>query len=217
MALAPLDPDKLTALQERTRALPRPWVSEIVLQTNQYDAMRQWYGAVLGGEWFVENTPDPTTVVENQHGDGGKQVHAKDVRACFMRLPTVEPYSQILALFELTWLTPKPTTDPGINHMQLKHVDLDALVTRVELLREAGIDPHRSANHGPMTSFYFRDPDENIIELCIDNFKSMAEMTKIIQSPAFRANPSGIDFDRDAFITRFRSGEPEAALLALQD
>lgn len=215
MASAAIDRSKLAALKERTRALPSAWVSEIVLQTNQYELMQRWYEAVLGGDWFVEKTPDPNVVVENHHGDGGKQVHAKDVRFCFMRLPTVEPYSQILGLFELTWLTGAPTTDPGINHLQFKHLDLGALITRVELLREAGIDPHRSSNHGPITSFYFRDPDENILELCIDNFKTPDEMMEIIRSPAYRANPSGIDFERDAFIARFRSGEPEAELLAL--
>lgn len=207
---------RLQALRDKTRSLPRPWVSEIVLQTNQYDLMRLWYEAVLGGEWFVENAPDPSVKVENHHGDGGKQVHAKDVRSCFMRLPTVEPYGQILALFELTWLSHAPAKDPGINHLQFKHADLNTLITRVELLRDAGLDPHRSANHGPMTSFYFRDPDENILELCVDNFKTPAEMLQIIRSPAFRANPSGIDFDRDDFIRRYRSGEKEADLLKLR-
>lgn len=207
--------EALSALREQTKDLPLPFVSEIVLQTNQFDQMKRWYGAVLGGEWFLENTPDPSVVVENHHGDGGKQVHAKDVRACFMRLPTVEPYSQVLALFELKWLTTKPGTDPGINHMQLKHSDLATLLRRIALLRDADVRPHRSANHGPMTSFYFRDPDENIIELCVDNFKSRDELMAIIQSPAFRTNPSGIDFDPDDFLARFNSGVPEEELLKL--
>lgn len=207
--------EALTKLKAQTSQLALPWVSEIVLQTNQFDLMKAWYEGVLGGHWFVENTPDPEVAVENHHGDGGKQVHAKDVRACFMRLPTVDPYGQVIALFELDWLAKAPGNDPGINHMQLKHHNLDALITRLEHLRDAGIDPHRSANHGPMTSFYYRDPDENIIELCIDNFKTQAEMMEIISSPTFRANPSGIDFDRDGFIQRYRSGVPERELLKL--
>lgn len=211
----PIDAEVLRELKKKMAALPTPWVAEIVLQTNQYDQMKLWYEGVLGADWFVENKPDPNVVVANHHGDGGKQVHAKDVRACFMRLPTVFPYGMILALFELTALRLTPSVDPGLNHMQLKHPDLETLIRRVEFLRDAGIDPHRSANHGPMTSFYFRDPDENIIELCIDNFDTPADMNAFIQSDRFKANPSGIDIDRDDFIARYRAGTPKAELLAI--
>jgi catechol-2,3-dioxygenase len=205
----------MAALKAATATLPTPWVSEIVLQTNQFDAMKLWYSSVLGADWFMENVPDPSTKVANHHGDGGKQVHAKDVRACFMRLPTVQPYGQVLALFEITRLTAGPDTDPGLNHLQLKHPDLETLACRVEMMREAGIDPHRSANHGPITSFYFRDPDENILELCIDNFSTAAEFNAFVASDKFKANPSGIDIDRDEFLARFRAGTPLAELLAI--
>ncbi|WP_334186271.1 VOC family protein [Novosphingobium sp.] len=207
--------EKLKTLKLGTAALPNPWVSEIVLQTNQYDWMKLWYEAVLGSDWFLENKPDTSVTVANHHGDGGKQVHAKDVRSCFMRLVTTYPYSVVFALFEITTLRTAPTDDPGLNHMQLKHPDLETLIRRIELLRDADIHPHRSANHGPMTSFYFRDPDENIIELCIDNFESPADMAAFIQSDAFKANPSGIDIERDEFIARFRAGVAREELLAI--
>jgi hypothetical protein len=99
--------------------------------------------------------------------------------------------------------------------MQLRHAELDVLVTRLELLRDAGIHPHRSANHGPMTSVYFRDPDENIVELCIDNFDTPEAMNTFIQSAKFKSNPSGIDIDRNEFISRHRSGMPKDRLLAI--
>lgn len=209
------DAETLTELKHKTAALKNPWVSEIVLQTNQYDAMKLWYSGVFGLDWPIENTPNSATSIANQHGDGGKQVHAADVRSCFTRFATVPPFSTTFALFELTWLDSAPKTDPGLNHMQLKHPDIETLIQRVELMRDAGIHSHRSANHGPITSFYFRDPDENIVELCIDNFSSPQEMAAFIQSDAFRANPSGIDLDRDEFIARYRAGTPLPELLAI--
>ena len=206
--------EPLRALKRQTAALPTPWVSEIVLQTNQFIAMKEWYPAVLGIDWFLENNPIPTADEHSQATDG-KQARASNVRSCFMRLPTVPPFGCILALFEITSLGNVPTSDPGLNHMQLKQRDLATLVRRVELMREAGLDPHRSANHGPMTSFYYKDPDQNIIELCIDNFDTPEEMNSFIQSEKFRANPSGLEIDRDDFVRRYRDGEPAETLLAI--
>lgn len=205
----------LAELKARTQKIAPTWISEIVLQTNQFDLMKLWYEAALGSDWAFENKPDPNVAVENHHGDGGKQVHAKDVRAVFMRMASSPAHAMTFAIFELTHLAHTPDKDPGLNHMQFKHGDLAALVQRIEALRDAGIHPHRSANHGPITSFYFRDPDENIVEFCLDNFATPAEMIAFTRSEAFRKNPSGIDLDRDEFLARFHSGVPKEELLAI--
>jgi len=215
MSSEPNEQEALRALKARSSSIARPWVSEIVLQTSQFDRMKLWYEAVMGAKWSLETTPDPSVTVANHHGDGGKQVHAKDVRACFMRPASPHPYGVTFAIFELTFLRSAPDKDPGLNHMQLKHPDLEALVQRVEALRDAGIHPHRSANHGPITSFYFRDPDENIVELCLDNFDTPSEMAAFTRSEAFRQNPSGIDLDRDEFLARYHAGTPKSELLAI--
>ncbi len=205
---------RLETLRLRSKTLANPWVSEIVLQTNQYELMKLWYEAILGRDFFHETRRDPVAVPKPR-ARGDKQVFAKDVRACFMRLPTVEPYGMVLALFELNDIDVHPSKDPGLNHMQFKHCNIEALITRIEFMRDAGIDPHRSANHGPGTSFYFRDPDSNILELCIDNFDNPEDLDAFIKSETFRNNPSGLDIDRDAFIARYRSGIPVRELLAV--
>ncbi len=208
------DENRLRELKAETAKLATPWVSEIVLQTNQYVSMKLWYEATLGRDFFYETRRGPVAEPKPRK-PGDKQVFAKDVRACFMRLPSVEPYGIILALFELHGLRTEPGEDPGLNHMQLKHADVEALVRRIEALRDAGLHPHRSANHGPGTSFYFRDPDANILEFCIDNFATPAELDEFVRSETFRKNPSGIDLDRDDFIRRFRAGVPVKQLLAI--
>lgn len=203
----------LATLKSETKQMAAPWVSEIVLQTSQYMRLRDWYSAVLGLEFFFENTPDPKVEIEGRHGDGGKQVHASDVRMGFMRIPISGAYSLVLGIFEIPTVSGTAGNEPGLNHMQLKHGDLDQLIRRVELMRDAGMHPHRCANHGPMTSFYFRDPDENIIELCIDNFDTPEDMQAFIASEKFQSNPSGIDFQRDDFLARYHAGTPKRELL----
>ncbi|MBD3759592.1 VOC family protein [Rhizorhabdus sp.] len=207
------DAAALQALRDLKAAsgdIPVPIVSEIVLQTNQYELMKAWYEGVFAANWIAETSPKGPPQGDRT-GVGGKQVFATDVRASFMRLPQ----SVTFAIFELTHLKTSPDKDPGINHMQVKYPDMETLIRRLEVLRDYGVHPHRSSNHGPATSFYFRDPDENIVELCVYNFESPAEMAAFAASPQFKANPSGVALDRDDFISRYRSGEPLESLLAM--
>lgn len=215
MTIDPTQSETLRRLKAVSAEIGSPWISEVVLQTNQYELMKLWYEAILGGDWIVENIPDPNREKPQREGAEGKQVFASDVRACFMRLPVPHPYTMTFALFEIPHLKLAPDADPGLNHMQLKHGDLDALIRRIEALRDHGLHPHRAANHGATTSFYFRDPDQNIVELCIDNFDTPAEMIAFTKSEAFLRNPSGIDLNRDEFLARYHAGTPKAELLAI--
>lgn len=211
-------PRDLAALAATTARLPSLRIAEIVLQTGQFQRLKDWYRAVLGRPWSVENEPRPATAIAGQHGDGGKQVHASRVRSCFMILDkeaAATPYGQLFALFEIGGLASEPGKDPGLNHMQFKHAGMPELIERVELLREAGLVPHRSANHGPITSFYYRDPDQNVVELCCNNFATFEEWIAYFDSDGFKANPSGIDLDFSEFLARYRSGAPLEALVRI--
>jgi catechol 2,3-dioxygenase-like lactoylglutathione lyase family enzyme len=201
--------ESLAGLAARTAELPSLRIAEIVLQTGRFDELKNWYRAVLGRPWSVENEPAQTATIALEHGDGGKQVHASRVRSCFMIMDlesAAEPYGQLFALFQLPGIGSEPTHDPGLNHMQFKHCGLDALMARVELLLDAGLRPHRSANHGPITSFYYRDPDKNVVELCCNNFPSFAEWIAYFASPEFKRNPSGEDMHFEDFLMRYRQG-----------
>lgn len=147
-----ISPD-FVALAAQTAKLPSLRIAEIVLQTARFDEMKKWYVAVLGRIWSIENEPGKPTNITGEHGDGGKQVHASRVRSCFMVMDKeaeAKPYGQLFALFAIPGIGTAPTKDPGLNHMQFKHESMDALIGRVELLRDAGVVPHRSANHGPI-------------------------------------------------------------------
>jgi catechol-2,3-dioxygenase len=198
----------LDELRAATAALPGPWISEVVLQTGSYDVMKPWYGAVLSFENLPQRPAQPPA-------EGEKQVRAADVRACFMRLAPAFPHGGTLAIFEVPGTRAAPTRDPGLNHMQFKNPDLDTLMKRIELLRDAGIHPQRSANHGPVLSFYFKDPDRNVVEFCINNFATAEEMMAFTRSERFQKNPSGLELDRDEFLKRYKSGEPHRQLLSI--
>ena len=72
-------------------------------------------------------------------------------------------------------------------------------------LKAAGITPHWPINHGVTTSMYYRDPDNNQVELQIDNFATDAEGKAFMRSAAFAKNPIGTEFDPEALLARHRA------------
>jgi len=191
------------------RELDAVRIGEIVLKTSQFEPVRNWYVDALGLAPFYENTP------ARAGGEDGKFLRASDVRLCFIRLHLDFPYSQVLAIFEVPDLTPGGKSEAGLHHMQFRNSSLDQLFARYELLKSAGILPHRSANHGPGTSFYYFDPDGNNVEFSGANFDTEAEYLAYFASESYRRNPSGIEIDADAYIARYRGGTPKAELVRI--
>jgi len=101
----------------------------------------------------------------------------------------------------------------GLNHAQFRCQTLGDTLDRYERLKTVGIVPERSMNHGAGTSFYYRDPDGNTMEISGPNFATAAEGWAYMQSDAFQRNPRGIAIDPDDFVTKFRSGMPQAELV----
>lgn len=105
----------------------------------------------------------------------------------------------------------------GIDHVAFSYANIHDLMTTYERLRDGGIHPIRSVNHGPTTSLYYTDPDENRIELQVDNFPTPEKARAFFDSDFFRKDSSGINFDPDEFLDKLRGGEPVEDLLRRAD
>ena len=92
---------------------------------------------------------------------------------------------------------------------------LDELLDTYTRLKASGITPYWCINHGPTTSMYYRDPDNNQVELLIDNFDDVRDGKAYLQSPAFAKNPIGVPFEPDAFVARLRAGASVEELTGL--
>ena len=177
-------------------------ISETILKTGRLDEMKAWYTTVLGVAPFFEHAPAGGATPL----DLGGQTRASDLRMCFFRLGLDYPYVQSIGLFEEpgTALSPQKGAC-GLHHMQLMSSGLDELCAKFDALHEQGLQPHRSADHGVMTSFYYRDPDGNNVELTAQNHPSLDAMVAFMASDAFKANPSGAEIaDPAAFVADHR-------------
>ena len=177
-------------------------ISETILKTGRLDEMKAWYETLLQVAPFFEHAP----AEESTPGDYGGQTRASDLRMCFFRLSLDYPNTQTIGLFEEpgTALAPAKTA-PGLHHMQLMAASLDELCAQYDRLSACGMRPHRSADHGPMTSFYYRDPDGNNVEITAQNFPTVEAMVEFMASDEFKANPSGAEIDPEAFVASRRA------------
>jgi hypothetical protein len=77
----------------------------------------------------------------------------------------------------------------------------------------------RPSKHLPQpwvtTSMYYRDPDNNRVELQIDNFATPAELDDYFKSRAFAENPVGVTYDPEELCRRYEAGEAMADLLCI--
>ena len=193
----------VTASEAALQPCSRFQISETILKTGRIEEMKAWYETVLGVPPYFEHSPPPGTAPQ----DLGGQTRASDLHMCFYRLSLNFPFTQTIGIFEEPGTADSVVRGaPGLHHMQLTTSGLDELCRTFEFLRDQGLHPHRAADHGPMTSFYYRDPDGNNVELTAQNFASLEIMVAFMNSAEFRDNPSGVELVPDEFVAKWRKG-----------
>lgn len=182
-------------------------IGEIILRTKNFDAMKSWYSLVLGRmDPSVLITIDPKVV-------GARSDIA---RVCFFRVHMEYPFAMVVGLFEVPDVVPaNGVRNPGMDHIMLRDWTLGELFDRYEMLKAEGHVPTHSFNHGPGTSFYYRDPDGNMVELAAVNFPTEAEYLAYFKTEAYQRNFDGIRIDPDEYVARYRSGVSQADLVRI--
>ncbi len=83
----------------------------------------------------------------------------------------------------------------GLDHLAFAYADLCELRSTYRRLRDEGISPVRTTDHGSSISFYYSDPDGNQVELKVDTITDPARQRAWLQSGEFHANPLGSHID----------------------
>jgi catechol 2,3-dioxygenase-like lactoylglutathione lyase family enzyme len=162
-------------------------LAHLVLRTGAVEQMAEWYCAVLEAE----------TVFANE----------------FIAFITYDDEHHRLAFLNTGATQPPPPGCSGLDHVAFTYADLGDLLGTYERLDAAGVRPHWCINHGPTTSLYYRDPDENQVELQIDNFADLAELRAWFDTGAFRENPIGVEFDPAELLRQHRAGRSQRELV----
>lgn len=175
-------------------------VSHIVYQTNRPREMREWYCRVLSAELVYENDFISFITYDDEHH-----------RVAFINpgpLEAREPGDRANGDF-------RAGRESGLHHIAFTFKGLGELLDNYERLRDGGIRPYWCINHGPTSSMYYHDPDNNQVELLIDNFEDVRDGKAYMRSAAFAKNPIGVEFDPEDMVARFRAGTNREELLTL--
>jgi catechol 2,3-dioxygenase-like lactoylglutathione lyase family enzyme len=168
-------------------------LSEVVLRTTIYNQLCDFYSLLLAQPPSVEMTPPPSGSPDDPS------------RICFFDFYFDPPYTQRIAIFECKDIGSGPTSR-GLHHFQLRTPTIEALVDLYSTLKNSGHLPTEAANHGPGTSFYYHDPDANLIELSSLNFSSREQMQKLMATDEFKSNPEGFPLDPERLVASRHAG-----------
>lgn len=167
-------------------------LAHIVLKTSNFDAMVKWYLTLLNGRVALGNQ--------------------------FLSFITYDDEHHRIAITNVTRLEKNDPNRCGLDHVAFTFDDLGGLLRNYIRLRDVGIEPKWCINHGVTTSFYYKDPDGNKVELQYDNFPSTEELQHYFETdPGFAANPLGAPFDPDRMIADYNAGVPMNDLLKVPE
>lgn len=175
-----------TLLRDRARLSPNKF-AHIVLRTPRFNQMVEWYLTVLDADPVFINPMMAFITYDDEHH-----------RLAFVNQPQLGDGDPMSA---------------GVDHMAFTYASMERFLENYERLKALGIEPGWCVNHGGTTSMYYADPDRNQVELQIDNFDTVEDLTTWLQSGEIEKNPIGVEFDPDILVRKFREGMPISELV----
>jgi catechol 2,3-dioxygenase len=161
----------------------RPAMHHVNLKTTRLQEMVDWYGKVIGAHPNVQT--ESFAFLTND-----RATH----RIALTSVPGLKDDDEKIV-------------HTGMHHSAFEYETLDGLLATYLRLKNGGIVPGACLDHGPTTSFYYVDPDGNLVELQADNFGDWEKSAHFARTDAqFTANPIGEYVDPDKLVAARRQG-----------
>jgi len=175
----------------QTDAIKPMKLAHFVVKTTKYKEVVDWYQNVLGMEITAASPAATFLYFDDEH--------------------------HRMAVLNLPGLLPNWRGAAGVDHVAFTYDSVSSLLQNYERLKAMGIEPVWPVNHGATLSFYYKDPDGNVIELQVDVFESREETNAFLEDGRFAINPIGIDVDPNDLLARWKQGASHEELTAWPD
>lgn len=175
----------------------------------------------ITGDPKQQDTSDEVIVPARLHHVNLKALKFEEMREFYTTLIGIHPNAEVgtygwytydsanhrLALMHEPSFTERVPGSAGMHHMAFEYDTLADLMHTYLRLKRIGIVPAMALDHGMTTSFYYRDPDGNYVELQVDNFvEKPGESTAFMHTPAFQANPIGMPLNTETYLEAWQKG-----------
>jgi len=172
----------LSSAHHRSDAVIAPArLHHVNLKANKFEEMRDFYSLLLGAHAVAEV--------------GTYGWYTYDVA------------NHRIALMHEPSFTSRVPGSAGMHHVAFEYDSLDDLMHTYLRLKQVDVLPALAMDHGMTTSFYYRDPDGNYVELQVDNFGlDPGESTAFMHTAPFLANPIGVPINPESYIVAWQNG-----------
>jgi catechol 2,3-dioxygenase len=161
-----------------TEIIVHPKLHHYGLTTANLDAMVDWYRKVLG------MTVNHRRSTASAGAPGGAPFSA-------FAFVSNDEMDHRIVFFEIPGAVAEPDKrrHTGLQHVAFEFATLDDLLGTYVRVKGLGILPVWAADHGVGTSFYYDDPDQNRVEINVNNYGNAWTATEHIKTspPTFAA------------------------------
>jgi catechol-2,3-dioxygenase len=165
--------------------------AHVVYRTRRFERMLRWYETVFGAKIQYQNPGLAFLTYDDEHH-----------RFAFANM----------AAFQPDGTETERQGAIGVDHVAYTYASLRDLLENYARLKEEGVSPYWCIHHGISASLYYADPDGNQMEFQVDSYKTSEEANAFIIA-YWDANPLGVEFDPDDWLSRLRAGTPESEFL----
>ncbi|WID94970.1 VOC family protein [Bosea vestrisii] len=162
----------------------KPVFHHVTFKTSRLDEMVAWYGTVVGARPNFQDANNAwTTNDEANH------------RVAFLSAPGLGD-------------DPDKRSHNGMHHSAFEYESFADLMSSYARLRDEGIQPAFSLDHGMTISIYYKDPEGNFVELQSDTYGDWKQSSEWMRSsPDFAENPIGTFFDPERVYQDHKAGQ----------
>jgi catechol 2,3-dioxygenase-like lactoylglutathione lyase family enzyme len=167
--------DFLPVTDRAGRHVIRPLIHHFGIATTRNEEMVAWYRDVLGLEIVAEPgnpLPKMTFVTSDDHHHRGG----------FFSPPTLKD-------------NPERLDYSRIQHIAWEYADVDQLLESWERILTLGIEPVSAWCHSFSFAIYYKDPDNNTVELGAQAFEVVRDGLAYARTPEWSKNPNGWSID----------------------
>ncbi|MGE0101220.1 MAG: VOC family protein [Blastocatellales bacterium] len=166
--------------------------AHVVYRSRRFEKMLEWYQTVFGARVQYQNPGLAFLTYDDEH-------HRFAIAN--------------MALFQPESAETERQGSIGVDHVAYTYASLSDLLETYARLKEHEIIPYWCVHHGITVSLYYADPDGNQMEFQVDCCET-GEAATSYMNDKFDANPVGVEFEPDDWLSRLRAGTPESELKA---